>query len=50
MTVKELIEKLQQYPGDTQVVIYYYDGDYAEVEDIESVELSDKPTAVRLRF
>ena len=39
MTVSELIEMLQNYPGDTRVVFHGYEGGYCDVNNIEFVPI-----------
>lgn len=39
MTTQELIEKLQQFPPDTRVVIPGYEGGLNDVGDLEEIEI-----------
>ena len=39
MTIAELIEKLQEYPQDTRVVVRGYEGGLDDVRELEEIEI-----------
>lgn len=41
MTVNELIERLQQFDGDTPVDVYYDEGEWSTAEDVYEVDFAD---------
>jgi len=42
MTVKELIEKLEQCPQDSIVIVDSYEGDYDLVKEVSEFEVAEK--------
>ena len=39
MTIKELIEKLKDYPEDTRVIVDGYEGGYEDVNNVDIIHI-----------